>query len=126
VLAKPKKVSKTALKAKADKLASQYYRAQTPYCEMAGLDEHQCAGVLNWAHIIGRANLRLRYEPYNHLILCAGEHLFFTHHPLDWIRALEKHYPERLRLAEQHRHEIVKCDYQAYIGRFTALPESQD
>jgi hypothetical protein len=38
---------------------------------------------------------------------------------------LEKHFPERLTLAEQHRHEVVKLDYQAWIDKFSKIPESQ-
>jgi hypothetical protein len=86
---------------------------------MQGLDTIKCGGNLAWCHIIGRANLRLRYEPFNNLIMCSAHHVFFTHRPLDWIRALEKHYPERLPLAEFHRDEIVKIDYQAWIAKFS-------
>jgi hypothetical protein len=119
LLAKPKKkVSKTQLKAKCDRLASRYYRALTPYCELAGHDEITCGGGLQWCHIVGRANLRLRYEPFNNLVLCAGHHRWYGLHPLDWIRTLEAEYPERLTLAEQHRHEIVKLDYDAWIEKF--------
>jgi hypothetical protein len=125
LLAKPKKKpSKTALKAKCDTLASKYYRAFTPYCELAGRDTITCGGGLQWAHIIGRANLRLRYEPFNNLILCAGHHRWYGLHPIDWVRILEREYPERLALAEQHRNGIAKLDYTFWIDRFTTLPES--
>src|SRR5664279_1950398 len=107
MIAKPKKKpSKTALKNKADILASQYYRALTPHCELSGLDGIQCGGILNWAHIFSRAILHMRYEPYNHLILCQGHHTFYTYHPIEWVRVLEKHYPERLNLASLNRYKI--------------------
>ncbi|MDE2227360.1 MAG: hypothetical protein KGJ89_05415 [Patescibacteria group bacterium] len=32
--------------------------------------------VLQWAHIAGRAK-EIKYEPVNHLLLCAGCHLWF-------------------------------------------------
>jgi hypothetical protein len=122
LLAKPKKPNRTQLKKKCDKLASQYYRALTPYCELAGRDKIACGGPLSWCHIIGRANLRLRYEPFNNLICCGGHHCWYGTHPLDWFRILEREYPERLTLAEQHRHEVSKLDYQAWIDRFTTKP----
>jgi hypothetical protein len=90
---------------------------------MAGRDKIACNGVLQWAHIIGRANLRLRYEPYNHLIICQAHHVFFTHNPLDWFRILEREYPERLTLAEQHRQEVIKIDYAAWIERFSTAQQ---
>jgi hypothetical protein len=124
LLAKPKKkVSKTSLRNKCDLLASRYYRALTPYCELAGKDDVACGGPLQWCHIIGRANLRLRYEPYNNLICCAGHHRFYGLHPVEWVRILEKEYPERLTLAEQHRHEVIKVDYFDWIQRFSEIPE---
>ena len=118
-------MSKKTLRNKADMLASRYYRAETPYCELSGKDTVRCGGVLQWMHIISRSNLRLRYEPFNKLIGCAGHHIYYTHNPLDWVRFLEQHYPERLALVERHRHEIRKIDYSAWIDRFnknTPLP----
>ena len=123
MIPKPKKKpTRTALKLRCDMLASRYYRALTPYCELAGRDGIECGGSLQWCHIIGRANLRLRYEPFNNLILCAGHHRWYGLHPVDWVRVLEREYPERLTLAEQHRHEVVKIDYQVFIDRFTSIP----
>ena len=121
MLAKPKKKpSRTALKAKCDILASRYYRALTPFCELEGRDSIVCGGSLQWCHIIGRANLRLRYEPFNNLVLCAGHHRWYGLHPVDWVRILEREFPERLYLAEFHRHEIVKIDFQVWIARFSS------
>jgi hypothetical protein len=123
LLEKPKKKqSKTALRNKCDILASKYYRALTPYCELAGRDGITCGGSLQWCHIIGRANLRLRYEPFNNLICCAGHHRWYGTHPVDWVRILEREFPERLTLAEQHRHEVIKVNYGAWIERFSEAP----
>jgi hypothetical protein len=123
VLAKPKKPTKAALRKKCDTLASRYYRALTPYCELAGLDGIECSGPLAWAHIVSRSVLHMRYEPYNHLILCnSGHHWFYTHNPISWVRVLEKHYPERLQLAEANRDKFAKVDYLAFLDRFTTEP----
>jgi hypothetical protein len=35
---------------------------------------------------------------------------------------LEKHYPERLALAEQNRHKLAKVDYLYWIERFNQSP----
>jgi hypothetical protein len=125
LLAKPKKVSRTALKKKCDILASRYYRAATPYCELAGLDGIRCGGPLQWCHITSRSVVHLRYERYNNLILCAGHHSFYTRQPLDWIRTLEEHFPEKLALVEQQRYKFSKIDYEAWIDMFRRGLEAQ-
>ena len=119
MIAKPgKKVSKTSLKKKADTLASRFYRAETPFCELAGKDSIHCGGNLQWMHIFSRSNLRLRYEPYNKLVGCQGHHVWYTHNPVEWVRFLETHFPERLSEAELHRNELAKLDYNEVISRF--------
>lgn len=115
---KVKKPTTGQLKKKTDELASKYYRAMTPHCELAGADSITCNGVLQWAHIFTRSILHMRYEPYNHLILCAGHHLFYTYHPIEWVRVLERNYPDRLAIAEANRYKYGKPDYQEWIQKF--------
>jgi hypothetical protein len=119
MLAKPKKPTKSKLKAKADILASAYYRSMRPYCEAAELDDVKCGGGLQWAHIFSRSILHMRYEPYNHLILCAGHHLHYTHNPIEWTRFLEANFLIRLAAAEANRYKVGKVDYEAVIAKFT-------
>jgi hypothetical protein len=38
-----------------------------------------CKGSLQWAHIVGRAAHRVRWEPWNCFLLCAAHHLYWTH-----------------------------------------------
>jgi hypothetical protein len=38
---------------------------------------------------------------------------------VDWVRILEQEYPERLILAEQHRNDIAKLDYEFWIAKFS-------
>lgn len=119
-LEKPKKPDLKKLKKKCDLLASAYYRRETPYCELAGKDHVRCGGVTQWMHIISRSNLRLRYEPYNKLIGCQAHHVFYTYNPVQWVRFLEAHFPDRLALAEAHQHEVMKpFPYQEWIETFS-------
>jgi hypothetical protein len=60
----------------------------------------------------------MRYEPYNNLVLCQGHHVFYTFHPVEWVRTLEKHYPERLNLAEANRYKFAKVSYEHWIEFF--------
>lgn len=119
-LPKPKKQkSRGSLRNKTDWLASAYYRAETPYCELKGLDTIQCGGGLQWMHLFSRAILHMRYEPYNKLVGCQGHHLWYTHHPIEWVRILESHFPERLAEAEENRYKYWKVSYDDWIRRFT-------
>lgn len=43
-------------------------------CEMADRPGHVCRGPLQDHHVIGRRTLATRWEPENHLALCAGAH----------------------------------------------------
>ena len=133
---KPKKpLTKTKLKEKCDRLASLYYRRETPYCEARGLGAYtwkttpegeellyplaiQCSDNLQWAHIYTRAILHIRYEKYNNLILCSGHHIFWTYHPIEWTRFLEAYYPDRLAEAEANRYKFWKVDYEYWINFF--------
>jgi hypothetical protein len=121
MLVKPKKPTKSKLKEKCDLLASAYYRAETPYCELKGLDAIQCGGGLQWMHIFSRSILHMRYEPYNKLVGCQGHHLWYTHNPVEWVRFLEANFPERLAQAEAHRYKLWKVDYEAWIDHFSKL-----
>lgn len=123
MLAKPTKpkVTKLQLKKRCDILASRYYRALTPYCELAGLDTITCSNGLQWMHLYSRAILHMRYEPYNNLVGCASHHLFYTYHPIEWTRFLEHHFPERLQLAEANRYKVAKVDYAEWIARFSQV-----
>ncbi len=117
---KPAKSPRKSLQKKADTLASRYYRTLTPYCEAADRDTGiNCGGGLQWCHILTRAILHMRYEPYNHLILCAGHHVYWTHSPDLWTKFLEQHFPERLTLANQNRNRLSKVDYRQFIDRFS-------
>lgn len=70
----PRKPSKKTLKNKLDKAWSQLVKLQAGNkCEVCGSTE-----TLNSHHIVGRRNLRLRWEPMNGVSLCAGCHTFRT------------------------------------------------
>lgn len=118
MLAKGKKVNKSSLKKKCDTLASKYYRAETPYCELKDKDGVNCGGSLQWAHIFTRGIVHIRYQPYNKLVLCAGHHRYYTSKPIEWVRILEKEFPDRLQLAEENRYKYEKVDYDYWINHF--------
>lgn len=53
---------------------------------------------LQWAHVKSRRYLSTRWRLENSLILCAGDHLFFHHNPLEFARWFNEVYPDRANL----------------------------
>ena len=60
------------------------------YCES---DREGHKGNLQCAHIIGRSYKVVRTDPRNALSLCAGCHMYFTHHPIEWEDWIDETYP---------------------------------
>jgi hypothetical protein len=64
----------------ADKLARQVVMDRDVNCRATG--EH--LGSLQWAHVHSRSYKAIRHDARNAVVLCAGHHTYFTHHPLEW------------------------------------------
>lgn len=120
-LAKPKKLKKSKsrsyLKKKADLLFSKAVRS-SGRCELRGLDFVRCGGVLQCAHIIGRANMRLRYDLKNALCICSGHHIFYTHNPEKWREIIQLYFGDYQKYIDQHKNEYVKVDYEEIIETY--------
>jgi hypothetical protein len=41
---------------------------------------------LQWAHILSRRYLQVRWDPRNSVVLCVRCHVYYTHRPLEWER----------------------------------------
>lgn len=106
--------SRKSLRDKADRLAGAKCRAKA-YCELAGMDRVRCGGVFQWAHIVGRANYRLRWEPWNSLCLCAGHHVYYTHHGFEWFQIIADRFPDQYGKILAHRNELFDGDYDRVI-----------
>jgi hypothetical protein len=108
--------SKTALKNHLDELFRRQVRAKG-YCQAAGLDHVNCGGVLQTAHIEGRRNFRLRWEPLNALCLCAGHHRWYSDQPIAWATLIEREFPESWAFVAVHRWQRFDGDYAAVLER---------
>ena len=74
-----------------------------------------CGGVLQDAHIIGRANHTLRWDIVNHLSLCYRHHIFFAHHdPVEFLLWFQKKYPERWIYLLEARKLLIKRSTEDY------------
>lgn len=121
----PKRSKKGAsyYKQKADGLFSQYVRRRDGCCLRCGKTES-----LQCAHIIGRRNHRLRYDPQNAITLCYACHIHFAHkEPVAFTRWLEETRPEQLRYLESHQNEIEQrklFDYQELVTELRSMLSS--
>jgi len=106
---KPKKVKRSTLRNKADKLWSLRIR-EVGVCMLSDSDEVSCGGVLQAAHIIGRSNHALRWNLQNGLCICAGHHRYYTSHPFYWNILIENKFPNKYKYLFEHRNEIWDKD----------------
>jgi hypothetical protein len=105
---KPQKPHKKYSQKLADKYFSLLIRHRG-HCEAAGFDGIHCGGSLQCAHIVGRANKRLRYDEKNALCLCAGHHYWYTNHNADWYWVLlPDHFASQFYYVREHKNDIVK------------------
>jgi 5-methylcytosine-specific restriction endonuclease McrA len=104
----PRPISKKGLKKKLDELWSELVKREAGNkCEVCGKTEY-----LNSHHIVGRRNLRLRWELYNSVCLCPGCHTFKKNsahqNPVWFDEWLRENRSEDYNLVKQTMNEIKK------------------
>ena len=102
--------SRSSQRRKADALFSAFIRDRDRICQAAGRDGRNCGGRLQCAHLEGRRNYRLRFEPMNAIALCEGHHRWYTDQPIAWAMFLERHFPEQYAFVRAHRNELWDKD----------------
>lgn len=112
---KKKKVKRTTLKAKADKLFRDIVRSRGE-CQLRGLDHVACDDELQTMHIVGRGNYRLRWEEENALCGCSGHHFYYTNNPYFWGILIQEKFPEKHAFIMQHKNEYWDKDYEKVLG----------
>ena len=113
---KVKKIKKSTLKNKADKMFSNYIRS-VGVCQIAYKDKIKCTNTLQCMHIIGRANHNLRWDTWNALCGCSGHHMYYTSHPWEWTELIKTYWPDRYKYLNEHRNEVWDKDIEAVIKK---------
>lgn len=111
-LKKVKKVSLKRLKHKLDILFSNWIRT-TGFCQAENY-HIKCGGPLQTAHIVTRANMRLRFEEKNTLCICAGHHIFFHREPILFVSFIQEKFPVKFEFVKEHQREINKWTPEDY------------
>lgn len=89
---KPKKPTRKTLKNRADRLWAQRIK-EGGVCQLAGIDEVECKGNLEAAHIIGRRFHSTRFDLQNGRAICQGHHWYYTRRPEAWFILFERLHP---------------------------------
>jgi hypothetical protein len=119
----PRKPSKKTLKNKLDKAWSQVVKLQ------AGNKCEVCSGTenLNSHHIVGRRNLRLRWEVLNGVCLCVKHHKFGNQsaheNPVWFDEWLRENRGQDLRLVRSTMNEIQKWSIEDMQEKLEELEE---
>ncbi len=58
-----------------------------------------CNGYLQCAHVVSRRYRATRWVKENAVALCAAHHLYWTHHPLEWMDVMGSRFEEMRHLA---------------------------
>lgn len=109
---------KSHAKQECDRMARQVVLERDKHtCQRCGTTE-----AVQWAHILTRSELSIRWNPLNSLALCAGCHVYMTHRPVEWMDWVDAHYDEnridKLRLLR--RGILGAPDYAAIIAELRA------
>lgn len=96
-------------KDKADKLFSLKVR-EAGACELMGLDEINCGGGLQCAHIDTRGKHAIRWNTMNALCLCQGHHVYYTFNPKKWDIVVKQFFPDKYKFVEKHQSDIWDKD----------------
>lgn len=98
-----------------DRLAREVVMRRDGYkCRMCGATQH-----LQWCHIYSRRYQSLRWDPDNALTLCAGDHLWQHHNPLDSARVIEALIgpgtAARLRMVMQTKRKVDRAAWKLWL-----------
>lgn len=86
-------------------------------CQFCGQTEG-----LQCAHIVGRTNKTLRWNPINAICLCVRCHIFKFHRsPLEFIDWLEERFPERMVYLRENRNKIISRTIEDYKNLLNQL-----
>jgi hypothetical protein len=80
----------------ADAAFSRMIRDRDESCRAAGTDSIACAGHLQCAHLVSRRYRALRWSEQGATALCQAHHVYFTHHPLEWMAWVTRYTPTGL------------------------------
>ena len=119
----PRKPSKKTLKNKLDKAWSQLVKLRAGNkCEVCGNSE-----TLNSHHVVGRRNLRLRWEVMNGVCLCVKHHKFgnqSAHENPVWFEDwLKENRGQDLKLIRSTMNEIQKWTIEDMQEKLKELEE---
>lgn len=117
-----KRPKNSTLKAKADKLFSEYTRRSGVCLGAVYMPEVKCKGGLQCAHIKSRRYTCLRWHPSNSVCLCAAHHYHSHNHPDLFISMVEANTPGTLEFLNREMQKVGgKVDLEEVISGLMEL-----
>jgi hypothetical protein len=116
-MTKRRKGGKRPLIKRLDVLFSEIVRSRG-HCEKCGRTT-----ALQCAHVVTRANRRLRWDTRAAMCLCAGDHLWWHHYPLAAAEWFQTARPDDAKYVQQVQHEITHFSEQDYRDMLAGLQE---
>lgn len=116
------KFNKTKAKKKLDQLFSLHIRSYGK-CELYGIGGIKCSNQLQTMHVVGRANLRLRWDDNNVFCGCSGHHTWYTFHPEKFWEMVQEYFPSKFKYITEHRNEKIKANqvfYEEMMAKFAS------
>jgi hypothetical protein len=107
---------KTHAKREADRLCRLVVLDRDDYtCQRCGVTE-----AIQWAHVLTRSELSIRWNPMNSLALCAKCHVYMTHRPVEWMEWVDENRDFTFNSLRRLRRESLargdKPDYAEIIA----------
>lgn len=98
------------------------YIRKRGHCQLAGLDNVQCGGGLQCAHIATRGVHHLAFTTRNALCLCAGHHRYYTTRSHEWFMdVIPRLFPEQYKYVMANMYKAVPFKRQDYIDTIARL-----
>lgn len=112
-----RRIDRQRLQKRADKLFSVYIKQRDSRCLRCSSQYR-----LECAHIVGRANKRLRYDPMGSVTLCNKCHIEWAHREPDQFKHwIETEFNDRWEYVERVRNEYEKPDYEEIIRKLKSM-----
>ncbi len=105
--------------AAADKLFSLIVRDRDGECVRC-----DSADFLQCAHLVSRSYKTTRCDLDNAVTLCRGCHVYFTHHPLEWIEFCDETWPGRYDRQRRRALSYERVDWGDKRAELTKLAKT--
>lgn len=111
------KVKKSAQEMRLDFFFSRSIRSANQ-CQFKGRDKIPCSSDLQCVRVIGKNNLRVRWDKMNGLAICTNHNKIYSTLPNEFMRTVAEYWPEQYAYIARHKDEPLKETYESLEKQF--------